>query len=375
MDKWKRRMYTVAGAAGGFALIALCITTPVVQQEDPERYLGWKRAVTSPEPMIEPMTLDEHVLTLLPTMESDDVVVRETGLEALTMTLSDGGAKELSEGTLDEISQSLIGYYVLEDSEDGKVKPKSDIMRMLVTQIKDDAARDFTLEVLESDDRAMRDETLKLLLERGAIRDKAVREKAYELAKGDTVSAAIRPRIMRRFKGRKAEADILALFDREIGNRAVQECAVEIQNLHKPELMGKVLTRLDKAGLLASSKTMPWLSGKLLSQHIEKAEGTELVLALRAVWLRPSLTRSTMQAMKDRLEDADPMIRRMVARIIPDAIEHDGLDPVVGEEALSARLEVETDPEVKVAIEGSLSQMRNTRRTQPGPVEQAPAVE
>ena len=54
-----------------------------------------------------------------------------------------------------------------------------------------------------------------------------------------------------------------------------------------------------------------------------------------------------------------------------------GDDPVAfleaGENLLSARLQVETDPAVKGQIEGSLSEVRRNRRTEdPAPAETTP---
>ena len=156
----------------------------------------------------------------------------------------------------------------------------------------------------------------------------------------------------------------MAMLDADMLPAAVAACAVEVQNLGKPELLGAVLSRLEDGGLLDDPKKLPWMSSKLLAEHIRKADGPELARALRVVRLRPSLTRATAKAIKERAGHADPAIRRQVARIIPDAVKNEGLDDASGEELLAARLKEETDPLVKGEIEGSLAAVRGARPPQ-----------
>ena len=144
--------------------------------------------------------------------------------------------------------------------------------------------------------------------------------------------------------------------------RALAAAAVEVQNLQKPELLGEVIARLDELELLSDPKRLPWFNGRLLSEHIKKAEGIEVVRALRVVWARPSLTRTTFKAVQETLASADPAVRRMAARLVPDAVKHAALEAAEGEKTLSARLEVETDPAVKGELEAVLGEVRRNRQ-------------
>lgn len=49
----------------------------------------------------------------------------------------------------------------------------------------------------------------------------------------------------------QGQGDPLHLLKQDLGPAALRACAVELQNLGKPELMGPVLSRLDERGLLA----------------------------------------------------------------------------------------------------------------------------
>ncbi|MFH1726324.1 MAG: hypothetical protein ABII00_17070 [Elusimicrobiota bacterium] len=365
------RLLGGALTAGAVALLAFGLyATFEGSRDDPARYAGWAQTVEGPAvaPASLPLTLDDHVQVLLPTLGDEDARTRRAGLDALSMALESGDAGELTAETREETAGALIELYAEADVETPEgTETREKALGLIVTKVKGETARAFTAAVLSSGPPGMRIAALKALLVPGAIRGGEVYDKAYELARGDAVPDALKPAILRRVRGRKSEGELLEFFGSDIGPRALAECAVELQNLHKPELMGRVLSRLEQAGLLENVKLMPWFSGKLLSEHIRAADGEELIRALRVVRRRPSLTRSTFPAVQERLAHAEPSIRRMAARLVPEAVQYEGIDAQGGEELLAARLEVETDPVVKGEIAGGLSEIRRNRRP-PDPV-------
>jgi hypothetical protein len=365
----QKNIWIGVGVASGIALAGLCLYMPYQLETAPaQSYLGW--ATTQPRPFEfpqpEPMTVDEHVMTLLPTLIAEDRVVRKTGLEALSMTLAKGADTELSQEMREDVARALVDVY--EEAQEKEHTIRDTAIRLLFVKIQGATAKHFALEGLASADIQRRTAILEAITLPGALRDKEVFNKAFETAQMETTPGKLKPPVYRRVLSRKAASrELMALLETDIDRATVKSLAVEVQNLHRPELLGPVIAKLEKTGLLADKKHLPWFSGKLLGKHVEQSDGAELIRALRVVWLRPALTRHTMKSVEARLQHADPTIRRVVARLIPDAVKYDGMQAVLGEEVLSARLAVETDPAVKGEIEDSLTQVRETRRTGTAP--------
>lgn len=363
MNKIKTGMALGAAAMvglAGFSIYDAMMRGPVDYEQPP---VTARVDFPVSEPYI--MTVDETFETLLPTLVSANPIIRQTGLDALNIAYRNGAGKELSGEMREETADALIELYDTEKADTPKsVKIKVGAIRMLVTLVGGPETDAFASDILHSQDTRMKVAALKILSE-NRIADADLRKAAYQASQEEDIPEWIKPRVYRRALGSKAEGEILALMSSTEEPQTIRNCAVELQNLHKPKLLGPVLSRLEEAGMLGDVKELPWFSGRLLSKHIEDADDDELLRALRVVWLRPSLTRTTMKAVQERLAHADPGIRRLVARIIPDAVKQEGLDFEIGEELLAAALQIETDPAVKGEIEGSLTAVRQTRRTTP----------
>ncbi|MFH2204738.1 MAG: hypothetical protein ABIJ96_16615 [Elusimicrobiota bacterium] len=357
----KTKLGVALGAAAVIALAGFSIYDSLFVPQ-----MGYQRTaqITAPIDMLEPapMTVDEEFQTLLPTLVSLDPNVRQAALGALAGALDRDAGKELSAEMREESALSVIELY---DGEPGETAKSAAIKRqalgLVLTRLDTPAAHAFAAGILSSPDAQEKTAALQLLSS-GWIKDETVRSAVYTAVHSSGVPQWLRPAVIRRSLGAAAENELMALMESTEDNRTLRHCAVEIQNLHRPHLLGPVLSRLEKAGMLADIKELPWFSGRLMAQHIEKADDDELLRALRVVWLRPTLTRSVMPAAQRRLAHADPGIRRLVARIIPDAVKHQGLELERGEEMLAARLQIETDPAVKGELEGSLTAVRETRR-------------
>lgn len=353
------------GIASVVALSGLCLYVPFrMEQGSPEDYLGWRGTEPRSEAVsTREMTADERVATLLPALAAEDPAVRADAMDGVRAALN--GPEKLAAKTREDAAHAFIDLY---DSADEKtpqgLKTKKTALASLITEIRGETAARFAEAVFLTDSPAMQLAALEALASPRALRDKAAYAKALEAVNKEGAPAHLKPAIYRKAMGKAAGLEILALLHSDARPRTLTHGVVELQNLGQPELMGPALERLDSAGMLEDGKQLPWFNGKLLAQHIQTADGKDLIRALRVVWLRPSLTRATMPSMRERLAHSDPDIRRMVARIIPDAVSQQGLEASAGEELLTARMAVETDPAVKGALEGSLSKVRETRRSQ-----------
>jgi len=355
--------WKVLGAASGVAAIGFGVYVPLARMAEEPVVVASRKVAPQSVQEPRPMSAEEIVKTLLPALGGKDVSGKKEALDAISLAMLDSSEQKLSGEGQETVSRALIDAYSEATEETPEAAGvRSAALRLLMTQVGGDTARHFAADVMASGPDEMKLEAAKLLLEPGAIRGGDVTEKGLAIARSDAAPAELKAPLLRRLLGRKAEPELVALLDKETGSAALRACAVEIQSLDKPELMGKVLARLEEQGLLKDARTMPWFSGRMLSEHIRSADGDELARALRVVWLRPSLTRKTMKAVS-----ADPQIRRMVARIVPDAVKNQGIEPGAGEDLLVARLAVETDPAVKGEIEGSLAQVRQTRLPEPAP--------
>lgn len=355
------KLAAVVGAVSAVALIGFGLIFPI--QEDPASYAGWRQGGEEfyPGREVVEMTPDEHAEALIPTLQAEDPAERRMAREALTALLADGVT--LGEAAREATASVLLDMHRLSTGTGREdAAERKDTLRLLVASVKGDAARSYAEAVLAGGGDVDRRWVAEALLEKGALKGGAVYEMAYELTKTPVLPEAMKPALIRKIRGKAAAEELMAFVRETLDKRALAAAAVEVQNLHRPELLGEVIARLDEMELLKDPNTMPWFKGALLSEHIRKAEGVELVRALRVVWTRPSLTRTTFKAVQDTLASADPAVRRMAARLVPDAVKYAALEPEEGEATLTARLEVETDPGVKGELEAVLGDIRRTRR-------------
>lgn len=361
--KLSNGIWITLGTLGTASILGIGLTTPILDtmRPDPDQYLGWAREVESPR-LNTPLTPDEHVQALLPTLLGDEPEDRKAAIEALQMAFAFGGDDGVSAATREEAAEALIEAYAETDSETPEgLADRKRVLDMLITQIGGETAKAFTAQIVASaSEPGVRGAALAALADKNAFRDATVDALALEAMKDEAVPDKVRPKLLHRIKGRKAEKELIEMLEKDLDDDGLRQTAVEIQNLHKPALLGNVISRLDQRGLLSDPKKMPWFSRTLLSEHIRTVEEPGLVKALKVVWLRPSLTKGTFQAAQARLESADPAIRRMIARLVPDAVKYEGIDAEAGEQILSARLLIEQDPAVKGQLEGSLGEVRRS---------------
>lgn len=355
------KMAAVVGAAAAAAALGVGIFFPT--PEDSTRYLGWRTGAEDHMPLrvVPEMTPDEHIEALVPTLGSESAEYRKMAREALIALLSPGVT--LEENTRETLALALAETHRLSSgTTKEEIAERRQCLDLLVATVKGDAARAYSEQVLATGENSDKEAILTALVRPGALRGGSLYEMAYELTKTADVPESLKPSVIRRVRGKASQDELMAFVSETKDKKALAAAAVEVQNLHKPELLGTVIARLDEMEMLKDSKQMPWFNGKLLSEHIKKAEGIEVVRALRVVWARPSLTRTTFKAVQETLASADPAVRRMAARLVPDAVKYAALEAADGEKTLSARLEVETDPAVKGELEAVLGEVRRNRQ-------------
>jgi len=352
-----KRWMIGAGALGAVALIGLGHWEGGGPETGvPETAVASREAA---EPAKIP-TLEEAVGALVAEVERPTMEAKVRGIEGIegAFSASRGWPKSLSEGLRERTAGALIEAY-----NGAGAGPESDAFRrsvlsLLVGKVGGPRAHDFALDVLDGEEDPMRVEVAKALLRPGASASREVLVEVAELAGTDEVPDELKPAVLKRALGRKAEPELMALIEKDLSPAALKSCAVAIQDLGKPGLMGKVLERLDAKGLLGTPSRMPWFSGTLLAGYIRTAEAADLARALRVVQARPVLARQAFGALKERLAHTDPAVRRIVAGIIPGAVQHKGIEVEDGEKILESRLQEEQDPLVKGVLEDGLAQVR-----------------
>lgn len=255
-----------------------------------------------------PVTPEEIAKDFLVHLGSQDELTRRAAVGQLTESIT--SHKALKEDTREALASALIRAHGLTEDEESQ----EEIGRLLVGKVGGAQAAAFAVEHLGSSTAAVRSTIAQSLLT-GATRGTEVRDKALELARGGDLRPQDVPSILRRYLGKKAEPELMSMLQLKLSPKALKAVIIEVQNLDKPELMGAVLSRIEQEGWLSEARRLPWLSGRLLSEHIKTASKEDLVRAVAAVKLKPSLAKATFKAVKQRMSDEDAGIRDVVAQV------------------------------------------------------------
>lgn len=353
------------GAALAVGVLALSVYDPS-EGAPPAKPRGIVKS-EAPKPEPKEPTREEAVVSLLPRLEGEDLGARLIAVERIGEALGGSEPGEVSSELRERAAAALIDSYAeTGDDSPEKLELKRVIVRAVIAKVGGEAAKSFAGETLDHGTDTVKAEAVRAMLAPGAAKSPEANRKALELARAGSIPEELRATVLRRVLGKKGEGEILGLFQQELSAAGLKACAVELQNLGKPALMGVILSRLEEKGLLDSPR-MPWISGRLLSDHIRSAKAEELGRALAVAKSRRTLTRATAAALKERLSDPEPSVRTVIAQTIGGAVGAQSLDPESGEELLVARLQEERDPAVKGAIETTLAQVRRARQPQPAP--------
>jgi len=242
------------------------------------------------------------------------------------------------------------------------------VVKFLASRTRGKATQAGILKILEQGPAEVRTAALEGLDSPHGVRSPEIFAKVQELGEDDVIKSESLPSLLKRTGGKKAIGFIVALLKETDDSKTISACAAALQDYRDPQLLGVVFERLDQLGMLEDPKKLPWISGKLLAKHLEKADETELLRAVKAMSVRPSLVKSGLTFAAKGLDASDPQMRRLSALAVKKAVLAKQIDAKSGEKLLAGRLNQETEPDLKLELAGGLEQIRGLRETEP-PVE------
>ena len=219
------------------------------------------------------------------------------------------------------------------------------------------------LDILEHGPDELRTTALEGIGSPHGLHGPAIFAKIKELGEDDVIESASVPGLLMRTGGKKAIAPIVALLKQADEPKTISACVVALQNYQDPQLLGDVLERLDQLGMLEDPNKLPWISGKLLAKHLEKADDAELLRAVKMMSVRPSLVKPGLAFATKGLDASDPQMRRLSATAIKKAALARQIDAASGEKLLAGRLNQETEPVLKLELAGGLEEIHGLGET------------
>jgi hypothetical protein len=219
-------------------------------------------------------------------------------------------------------------------------------------------SREFVMKTLSKGPQTLRDEALRQIGKAGGVRGPEFFAKVQELQAAGQVPEAILPGALRRSGGTKAKQPLLDLLASTSSKRLIAGCAVALQDLRDPALLGPVLERMEQLGMLEEGVKMPWISMPLFDKHLETAEGSALRRGMLAVRARPALAKSGLAKLEKGLSSPDAETRRVAYQAVKKAVVAKTVGVEQGTSLLAGRVESETEPVLKAELTGSLESLR-----------------
>lgn len=231
----------------------------------------------------------------------------------------------------------------------------------IVSRARGETAQAFAMKTLGEGPEEIRSAILPHLGSPDGVGGKAVFAKIQEFQAG--IPGELYPRVIRRVGGKKALPVLVSVMQSTADWKVVAACAVALQDLKDPSVMGPILERLEQVGLLDKQARLPFISGELLAAHLEEADGSALQRGVKIVQTRPSLSKWTVKTLEKGLESSDAQTRLSSASAIRRGVVGGHMKAEEGERLLSGRMERETEPVLKAEITGGLEQLRGRPET------------
>lgn len=226
-------------------------------------------------------------------------------------------------------------------------------------------ARTFVIKVLEQGPQLLREEAALRAGVAGGVRGPSVYAKVKELGEKGQLPDSILPTALRRTGGAKAKEGLLALMRSTDSAKLIAGCAVALQDYRDPELLSSVLERLEQVGMLDTASRLPWISPKLLAEHLKAADRSGLKRGMMAMSARPVLVKDAVVHATRGLESPDAETRRYAAMAVKKAVVAKFVDAKQGESLLAGRLQTETEPILKAELTGGLERVRSLLEQSP----------
>lgn len=227
----------------------------------------------------------------------------------------------------------------------------------LAARVPGRTSREFVLKALEEGPAEAREEALKRVGSPLGVRGPSVYAKVLELGEKGLAPDALLPSALRRTGGVKAKEALLGLMGSTDSRPLIAGCAVSLQDYRDPELVGRILERLEAVGMIDSAGRLPWLSPALLDEHLKTADKASLRRGLMAMATRPSLVKTGLAHVERGLQSPDSDTRRYAAIAVKKAVVAKIVDAKQGQTLLAGRLQVETEPVLKAELTGGLERI------------------
>ena len=203
------------------------------------------------------------------------------------------------------------------------------------------------------------DEALKRVGSPLGVRGSSVYAKVRELGEKGLVPDAVYPAVLRRTGGVKAKDVLVTLMTSTDSSKLIAGCAISLQDYRDPELIGKILERLEAVGMIDSAGKMPWISPALLDEHLKSADKASFRRGMMAMATRPGLVKTGIVHVEKGLQNTDADTRRYAAVAVKKAVVTKMIDAKQGEALLAGRLQVETEPVLKAELTGGLERIHS----------------
>ncbi|MDD5305054.1 MAG: hypothetical protein PHS14_18300 [Elusimicrobia bacterium] len=290
--------------------------------------------------------------------EADKRVQLGSLLASLESPEFDG--EEIDAVTAKSLSKAVVA--VLEKAGDGGAEDlelRRRAVGFLAARVPGRTSRDFVLKAMEEGPVEIRVEALKRVGSPLGVRGSAVYAKVRELGDKGLVPDSLLPSVLRRTGGVKAKDGLLALMTSTDSAKLIAGCAISLQDYRDPELIGKILERLEAVGMIDTASKLPWISSPLLDEHLKSADKAGFRRGMMAMATRPVLVKTAISHVEKGLQSPDPDTRRYAAVAVKKAVVAKLVDAKLGETLLAGRLQVETEPVLKAELTGGLERIHS----------------
>lgn len=301
-------------------------------------------------------SLDETVASYLNSRADGDGRTRLANLLAV-LESPEFETETIRGASADELARTVVEALGAPEGVDADLQRRA--VGFLAGRVPGKVSRDFVLAKMEEGPAEVRVEAIKRVGSPKGVRGAAVYEKVLELAERGLAPDADLPQALRRTGGRKARSVLTALMSSTDSAKLIRGCAVALQDYHDPELLAPVLERLEQVGLLDDAGKLPWLSARLLDEHLRTADKASFRRGMIAMSARPGLVKSGLSHAERGLQSLDADTRRYAAIAVKKAVVAKILDAKQGENLLAGRLQVETEPVLKAELTGGLERIHS----------------
>lgn len=315
------------------------------------------QAETRPERTVD-AAIGAYLSSVEVAAEADKRVQLGSLLASLESPEFDG--EELDSVTAENLAKAVVA--VLDKTGDGGAEDlelRRRAVGFLAARVPGRTSRDFVLQAMEEGPVEARLEALKRVGSPLGVRGSAVYAKVRELGEKGFVPDSIYPSVLRRTGGVKAKDVLLTLMTSTDSAKLIAGCAIALQDYRDPELIGKILERLEAVGMIDTAGKMPWLSPALLDEHLKSADKGQFRRGIAVMAARPSLVKSGLMHLERGLQSPDSDTRRYAAIAVKKAVVAKMIDAKQGEALLAGRLQVETEPVLKAELTGGLERIHS----------------